>query len=120
MSLKDALESKVSEIFTEKWTSRKGQKVPSSEDLTYKNEAIKLYGVVLYADLSSSTKLVDTKKDFFAAEIYKTYLHCAAKIITANQGVITAYDGDRIMAVFFDGKKYTNAAKAALKIKGLS
>jgi len=32
--------------------------------------------------------------------IYKTFLHCAAKIIRSHKGVITAYDGDRIIAVY--------------------
>jgi class 3 adenylate cyclase len=116
MALKDDLESRVDDIFTEKWTSRDGQKVPSPDDLKLGNDAVKLYGVVLYADLSESTKLVDTKNDWFAAEIYKSYLHCAGRIITDNSGVITAYDGDRVMAVFHAGNKFTNAAKAALRI----
>src|ERR1017187_2765125 len=33
---------------------------------------------VLNADLADSTKLVDGHAAFFAAEIYKTFLHCAA------------------------------------------
>jgi class 3 adenylate cyclase len=71
---------------------------------------------VLYADLADSTKLVDGYKAHFAAEIYKTFLHCAAKIIKSEGGTITAYDGDRIMAVFIVGNKNTAAMKAALKI----
>jgi class 3 adenylate cyclase len=52
----------------------------------------------------------------FAAEVYKAYLNCAARIIRAEGGVITAYDGDRIMAVFIGDTKNTPAARAALKI----
>jgi hypothetical protein len=48
---------------------------------------------VLYADLADSTKLVDEYQRPFAAEIYKTFLHCAGKIIRAEDGTITAYDG---------------------------
>lgn len=59
---------------------------------------------------------VDQYKPEFAAEIYKSYLHCAAKIIRSEGGVITSYDGDRIMAVFIDGAKNSNAARCALKI----
>ena len=51
-----------------------------------------------------------------AAKIYKTYLHCAAKIIQSEGGVITSYDGDRIMAVYIGGSKNTSAANSALKI----
>ncbi|MDD5774067.1 MAG: adenylate/guanylate cyclase domain-containing protein [bacterium] len=116
MSLKDELESKVKSIFSEQWTERDGQVVPSVEDLKLGNDAVKLDGVVLYADMSESTKLVDSKKAFFAAEIYKAYLHCTAKIIEYEGGEITAYDGDRIMAVFIGDSKNTSAVKAALKI----
>jgi len=76
----------------------------------------KLNATLLYADLSASTALVDTSKALFAAEVYKVYLHCAAKIIRSEGGAISAYDGDRVMAVFIGGYKNTSAARAALKI----
>ena len=66
--------------------------------------------------LIDTTNLVDSYKPTFAAEIYKTYLHCAAKIIRSDNGVITSYDGDRIMAVYFGKSKNTSAARSALKI----
>jgi len=116
MSLKDDLEKVVKCIFREQWNKRDGQVVPSSEDLKLCNDAVNLDGVVLYADMSESTKLVDSKKAHFAAEIYKAYLHCAAKIISSEGGEITAYDGDRIMAVFIGNSKNTSAARTALKI----
>ena len=78
---------------------------------------MKLTGTVLYADLADSTDLVDRYKKPFAAEIYKTFLHCAAKIIRDQGGVITAYDGDRIMAVYIGNTKNTSAVKTAMKIK---
>jgi len=116
MSLKDELVDKVESIFSEQWTERDGQVVPKADDLKLSNDAVKLEGVVLYADLSESTKLVDKKSKYFSAEIYKTYLHCAAKIIRSEGGEIAAYDGDRIMAVFIGDSKNTSAARAALKI----
>jgi class 3 adenylate cyclase len=75
-----------------------------------------LDATVLYADISGSTKLVDSYEATFAGEIYKTYLHCAAKIIKDRGGVITAYDGDRIMALFIGDSKNSSAAETALKI----
>jgi class 3 adenylate cyclase len=60
---------------------------------------------------------VDGYKPWFAAEIYKTFLHCAAKIIRNEDGIITAYDGDRIMAVYIGKAKNTNAVRSAMKIK---
>lgn len=109
MSLGDDLAKAVEAVFRKQWTTRKGQKVPESEELRLDNDAVTLEGTVLYADLDASTNLVDSYKPTFAAEIYKTYLHCAAKIIRSENGVITSYDGDRIMAVYIGKSKNTSA-----------
>src|SRR5690554_2057263 len=116
MSLKDDIDAQVKKIFEERWSERDGKVVPDPSDLKLSNDAVKLDGVVLYADLSESTKLVDSKKAYFAAEVYRSFLHCAAKIIRSEGGEITAYDGDRIMAVYTGNSKNTCAARAALKI----
>ena len=116
MSLVEDYSSEVEEIFKQQWSVREGKKVPESEDLALGNDAVKLDGTVLYADLDDSTNLVDGYKPAFAAEIYKTYLHCAAKVIRSEGGVITSYDGDRIMAVYIEELKNTCAARSALKI----
>jgi class 3 adenylate cyclase len=62
--------------------------------------------------------LVDDSTPNFAAEIYKTYLTCAARIIKCRGGTITAYVGDRIMAVFLGDHENTTAVEVALKING--
>ena len=116
MSLVEDYSKVVEEIFKEKWSTREGKKVPESEDLALGNDAVKLEGTVLYADLDDSTNLVDGYKPAFAAEIYKAYLNCAAKVIRSEGGVITSYDGDRIMAVYIGKSKNTSAANSALKI----
>lgn len=116
MGLKDDLTKDVKAIFAEEWESRDGQVVPSDDDLKLGNDAVKLDGTVLYADLADSTKLVDGYKPHFAAEVYKAFLRCAAKIIRTEGGSITAYDGDRVMAVFIGDSKNTSAARCALKI----
>lgn len=117
MSLKDDLTNEVAQIFREHWSSRDGTVVPESSNLKLSNDAVKLDdAVVLYADIDGSTDLVDKEKHHFSAEIYKSFLHCAAKVIRAEGGQITAYDGDRIMAVFVGNVKNTPAARAALKI----
>ncbi len=103
-------------MFRDQWTTRDGTIVPDSEDLKLSNDAVILDATVLYADLSASTALVDSFKQQFAAEVYKAYLHCAAKIIRSEDGAITAYDGDRVMAVFIGTSKNTSAARAAFKI----
>lgn len=117
MALVDELKTTVAQIFREKWKERVGQVVPELESLTLGNDAVELDAAVLYADLSGSTKMVDTYYWWYAAEIYKAYLHCASKIIRAEEGTITAFDGDRVMAVFIGGSKNTNAVRCAMKIK---
>ncbi|MEB3244491.1 MAG: adenylate/guanylate cyclase domain-containing protein [Vampirovibrionales bacterium] len=118
MSLKEDLEEQVKNIFKTTWTTRNGQVVPADNSIKFLNDAVILDATVLYADLDASTNLVDSYKPKFAAEIYKTFLYCSAKIIRDCGGEITAYDGDRIMAVFLGGVKNTQAAKAGLKING--
>ena len=110
------LSKEVRKIFRETWTTRKGRKVPEPEGLGLGNHAVELDGTVLYADLDESTNLVDRYKPEFAAEIYKAYLSCAAKVIRSEGGIITSYDGDRIMAVYIGDSKNTAAARSALKI----
>lgn len=100
MSLTSELAEKVETILQSQWTTRDGNVVPEAEDVGLDNDAVELEATVLYADLADSTDLVDQHSSDFAAEIYKSYLHCAAKLIASEGGEITAYDGDRIMAVF--------------------
>jgi len=116
MSLETELETRVSQIFNAQWTERSGQVVPSPDSIKLTNDAVKIFGTILYADMSESTKLVDSYKPSFSAEIYKAYLHCAARVIRSEGGEIVAYDGDRIMAVFIGDLKNTKATRAALKI----
>jgi class 3 adenylate cyclase len=116
MGLKSDLEAKVKEVFGSKWDTRDGNVIPDDTSISLGNEGIELDATVLYADLSGSTKMVDNKSKKFSAEIYKTFLHCAAKIIGSEGGQITAYDGDRVMAVFIGDYKNSSAVETALKI----
>jgi class 3 adenylate cyclase len=116
MALRDELERHVRGIVTAQWQQRQGLKVPDTEDIAFKNEAVQLDATVLYGDLAASTKMVTDYKDWYAAEIYKSYLYCAAKIIRSNGGVITAYDGDRVMAVFIGDNKNNAAARSGLQV----
>lgn len=116
MGFVDDLTAEVVKIFKEQWTTREGRQVPDTTDLALRNDAITLKGTVLYADLADSTGLVSTSKPAFAAEVYKTYLNCACRIIRANGGEITAFDGDRVMAVYLGDARDTAAMKSALQI----
>lgn len=106
----------VTEIFATNWETRVGRKVPEPEDIQLANSAVEIEAAVLYADMKDSTGLVDGFKSHFAAEIYKAYLETACRIIRNNHGQITAFDGDRVMAVFYGDLKNTSAAKTALQI----
>lgn len=116
MALGDDLRSEVRKIFQDTWTTASRGVVPESVDLELRNDAVTVHGAVLYADLDGSTALVDTKKPWFAAEIYKTYLVCAARIIESDKGAITAYDGDRIMAIYTGKDRHSKAVRSALRI----
>jgi class 3 adenylate cyclase len=118
MGLKADLESWCYNVFVSNWETRKGTKVPDDESkLSLLNEAIEIEGTVLYADMADSTALVDGHRAPQAAEIYKTFLHCAARIIQKNGGTISAYDGDRVMAVFLGESKNSDAARTALDLR---
>jgi class 3 adenylate cyclase len=117
MSLSDDLKTEVAAIFRESWGELvDGRVIPEPDKVPFGNRGVELDATVLYADLADSTGLVDRGSSKFASEIYKTYLHCAAKIIKAANGVVTGYDGDRIMAVFIGDRKSNSATSAALKI----
>ena len=116
MTLADDLKTDVATILRASWGERDGRVVPADTDLTLGNDCVKLDATVLYADLDESTALVDNNTPHFAAEVYKAFLHCAAKVIRSEGGEITAFDGDRIMAVFLGESKNTSAARAALKL----
>lgn len=118
MTVKTDLEEYIRKTHASAWTSRDGQKVPETEDIGLSNDAVKIEGAVLYADLAESTALVQRYDDWFAAEIYKNYLYTAGRIIRNRGGIITGYDGDRIMAVFIGGSKNSSAAKCGLEING--
>jgi class 3 adenylate cyclase len=116
MSLLTDLNQEVSRTFSTHWTQRNGTAVPTDTSVSLGNDGVNIEATVLYADLADSTDMVDGYTPAFSAEIYKTFLHCSAKIIRSEGGEITAYDGDRIMAVFIGDTKNTSAVRAAMKI----
>jgi class 3 adenylate cyclase len=117
MALADELKAQVAQIFKDQWTTRQGQVVPEPEAVQLGNDAVEFErATILYADLSGSTSLVNDYPWTFSAEIYKTYLYCAARIVRSEGGAITSYDGDRIMGVFVGDLQSTRAMRCALKI----
>lgn len=121
MKTHDEIRQQLKAIFSAQWTTRGGTKVPETTDIGLSgNDAVEIEAAVLYADLTDSTGLVDGYKNWFAAEVYKAYLMSSCEVIKNNAGIITAFDGDRVMAVFFDAFKNSNAAKAALQISAVA
>jgi class 3 adenylate cyclase len=110
------MEASVVSIFATDWQRREGRVVPDSDSVRLGNDAVEIDATVLYADLADSTGLVKGYKDWFAAEIYKAYLTVACDVIRNNGGIITAFDGDRVMAVYLGSSKNSSAAKSALQI----
>lgn len=118
MGLKADLEVQVKDTFRLPWEVQATSNVPAPTDLRLNaNHAKDLEtATILYADLDGSTAMVDGYKWQFSAEIYKTFLRCASQVIRSEGGTITAYDGDRVMAIFTGDSKNTNAVRAAMKI----
>jgi len=117
MTIQNDIQSQTKKILAEKWSVRDGRIVPSPNDLGLGNDAVKLEdAVVLYADINGSTKMVDEKIWQFSAKVYKVYLDAAARLIKSYSGVITAYDGDRIMGIFIGENRNTRAVRTALNL----
>ncbi|MVA12289.1 adenylate/guanylate cyclase domain-containing protein [Agrobacterium vitis] len=117
MGLLKDLQDHAAQTFREQWATRAGKVVPAPTDLKLSNDAVEFdRATVLYADLTGSTNMVDTLCWQKAAEIYKTFLFCSGKIIRDSGGVITSYDGDRVMAVFIGNTQTSDAAICGLKI----
>ena len=111
------LDAMVDDVLRVQWSRREGRKVPEVEQLALTgNVGVEIEATVLYADLAQSSALVEGYADWFAAEMIKIFLMCAAEVVRNNDGVITAYDGDRVMGIFTGDFKNSNAAKCGLQI----
>lgn len=118
MSFASDVEAEVKRIFRQQWEMSKATTVPEPSYIALEKNEAKVIddGTVLYADLSGSTDMVQNYDPHFAAEVYRAYLFSAAQIIRNEGGIVTAYDGDRVMAAYLGKTPNTNAASTALKI----
>jgi class 3 adenylate cyclase len=114
----DDLKKWVDDTFRGDWEVQQTAGIPQAASLRLNSNHVKdlQQATVLYADLNGSTEMVMGKRWEFSAQIYKTYLRCAADIIRDCGGTITAYDGDRVMALFAGPNKDRSAAICGLKI----
>jgi uridylate cyclase len=116
VTLMEEIQAEVATIFRSQWTERDGNVVPADDSVKLSNDGVNVDATVLYADMADSTHLVSGQTKTFAAEMYKTFLHAAARIIRNEGGTIAAYDGDRVMAVYMGGSKNTSAVRTALRL----
>ena len=117
MALKDDLTSSVRGILGKTFKERDGQKIPTSEDVSLTDGAVKLDAAFIYADLAGSGMIAKQCPWDTTAKIIRAYLDCATRIIRARGGEIRSFDGDRVMGVFIGDSKRTSAVKAALQIQ---
>jgi adenylate cyclase len=117
MALKDELCEAVDGILGKRFEEREGQKIPTSEDVTLSNGAVKLDAAFLYADLAGSGLIAKACPWDTTAKVIRAYLDCATRIIRNHGGAIRSFDGDRVLGVFIGEYKRTNAVKSALKIQ---
>jgi class 3 adenylate cyclase len=121
MATKAVLEAQVRAILAtaENWDVENARVIPTPIDVALTSGHAKFFktATVLYADLDGSTDMVNSFRWWFAAEVYKAYLSVAGRVIKDEGGTITAYDGDRIMAMFIGDTQKNDAVRAAMKIK---
>ncbi|MDR7230652.1 class 3 adenylate cyclase [Caulobacter sp. BE264] len=117
MALEDDIREAVTRKFAEPWSTREGRTVPDETSVQLGNDGIYIDATILYADLADSTVLVDTYPQEFSAEIYGTFLNSASRIIRAHAGNITAFDGDRVMAVYMGDARESRAVRTAFRIQ---
>lgn len=116
MSLLDDIRSDVSTTISTKWNTRKGSSVPTTDTVALAGGAVELEATYLYTDLANSSKIAKEFDRRIAAKIFKAFHSTSCRLIRSHGGVITSFDGDRVLAIFIGDSKNTNATKCALKI----
>ena len=116
MALADQILNDIMATLATPWNSRTGEQIPETENVSLGGGAVELKATFLYADLANSSKMVKELDRRIAAKILKAFLASTSRLIRANGGKIVSFDGDRIMGVFYEGTKNSNAAKCALQI----
>lgn len=106
----------VEDILSTEWSERKGNVIPSTENVTLADGAVEVTGTFLYADLAGSFQLAKLCPWQTTAKIIRAYLDCATRLIIANDGEIRSFDGDRVMGVFMGETPNINATTCARQI----
>lgn len=116
MGIEDEVRNALADILTVPWNERDGTVIPETDQVVFKNGAVKVNATYLYADLADSTGLAQRVNKKVGARIIRAYLNASARIIRDWGGAIRSYDGDRVMGIFIGNQKNNQAARAALGI----
>jgi len=116
MAILDDIKTDIDTILGTTWNKRKGNKVPSTEDIALAGGAVELDATYLYSDLANSSKIAKQFDRRIAAKIFKAFHSTTCRLIRKHGGTVLSFDGDRVLAVFYGDSKNTSAAKCALKI----
>lgn len=119
MALLEELKNKISAYATEKYVIEETAIIPSTDysKLTYGNKGLTSEFAFLFVDIRKSSQLHDVYGFEKAAKIYQSFHEINVRVISANEGSVRAFDGDRAMGVFAGDNKYNNAAFASLQIQ---
>src|SRR3982751_2215995 len=109
----DELVSDLAATLTTTWDITNSRTVPTSEAMTYGNDARKIVATYLYADMVDSTLLAQTFEPEVAARVIRSYVNGAATIIKRTGGHIRSFDGDRVMGIYIGDNKTSAAARCA-------
>ncbi|GGC50179.1 guanylate cyclase [Parapedobacter defluvii] len=116
MAISDNLTDEISAILNIAWDKRDGTVIPTTDSVTLKNGSVKVNATFLYADLAGSSLLARHCPWETTAKIIRAYLDSATRLIRYYNGEIRSFDGDRVMGVFMDGNKNTNAVRCAFAL----
>ena len=107
---------KVEECLSTRFDVRTGRKVPNVSRLTFKSDGVVYDGTVLYSDVVGSTKLGSQVGYDVTAKIIQAFMIGTSALITELDGRVTAFDGDRAMAVFDGDDQEQTAVSCAFQI----
>lgn len=116
MALLDDITSDVSTTISTTWNTRKGTTVPTTDTVSLAGGAVELDATYLYTDLADSSKIAKNFDRRIAAKIFKAFHSTSCRLIRSHGGVVTSFDGDRVLAIFVGDTKNTDAAICALQI----
>lgn len=114
-----ALVEKLQVCYSTPFEAKLGRKTPHPDRVPLKNGGTIYEGTVLYADVVGSTRLGERFGYDGAAKIIQSFLLGASHLVGDWEGDVTAYDGDRLMAVFGGDYPEQNAVACAFSLNYL-